>query len=117
MDAVEKGDEEKAGRMVRKAAKRALPETKVVDENGEPRVMYHGTNLTRVNGSMPFWVFNEDSHFGTREQAEDDFGSSLRRKELSKIYSVYLDIQNPKSTSDESRIPRMPMRRTLLNIW
>ena len=103
--------------MVRKAAKRALPETKVVDENGEPRVMYHGTNLTRVNGSMPFWVFNEDSHFGTREQAEDDFGSSLRRKELSKIYSVYLNIRNPKSTADESRIPRMPMRRTLLNIW
>ena len=117
MDAVEKGDSEKAGRMVREAAKRAMPETKVVDENGEPRVMYHGTNLTRVNGSMPFWVFNEDSHFGTREQAEDDLGRSLRRKELSKIYSVYLDIRNPKSTADESRIPRMPMRRTLLNIW
>ena len=117
MDPVKKGDAEKAGRMVREAAKRAMPETKVVDENGEPRVMYHGTNLTRVNGSMPFWVFNEDSHFGTREQAEDDFGRSLRRKELSKIYSVYLDIRNPKSTADESRIPRMPMRRTLLNIW
>ena len=79
--------------------------------------MYHGTNLTRVNGSMPFWVFNGDSHFGTREQAEDDLGRSLRRKELSKIYSVYLNIRNPKSTADESRIPRIPMRRTLLNIW
>jgi len=117
MDAVEKGDAEKAGEMVREAAKRAMPETKVLDENGEPRVMYHGTNLTRVNGSMPFWVFNEDSHFGTREQAEDAFGRSQRRKELSKIYSVYLDIRNPKSTADESRIPRMPMRKTLLNIW
>ena len=50
MDAVKSGDAEKAGRMMREAAKRALPETKVVDENGEPRVMYHGTNLTRVNG-------------------------------------------------------------------
>ena len=100
MDAVEKGDAEKAGRMVRDAARRAMPETKVVDENGEPRVMYHGTNLTRVNGSMPFWVFNEDSHFGTREQASDAFGRSLRRKELSKIYSVYLSIRNPKRVDD-----------------
>ena len=100
MDAVEKGDSEKAGRMVREAAKMAMPETKVVDENGEPRVVYHGTNLTRVNGSMPFWVFNEDSHFGTREQAGDAFGRSLRRKELSKIYSVYLDIRNPKRVDD-----------------
>ncbi len=100
MEAVEKGDMEKAGRMVREAAKRAMPDTKVVDENGEPLVMYHGTNLTRVNGSMPFWVFNEDSHFGTREQASEAFERSLWRMELSKIYSVYLNIRNPKRVDD-----------------
>ena len=71
----------------------------------------------RKDGSVGEVVSDEDSHFGTREQAEDAFGRSLRRKELSKIYSVYLNIRNPKSTADESRIPRMPMRRTLLNIW
>ena len=103
--------------MVREAAKRAMPETKVVDENGEPRVMYHGTNLTRVNGSMPFWVFNEDSHFGTREQASDAFGRSLRRKELSKIYSVYLDIRNPRRVDDVPEDWLKPHTRDVGGLW
>ena len=40
MDAVEKGDSEKAGRMVREAAKRAGV---AVDANGNPIDLYHGT--------------------------------------------------------------------------
>ena len=41
--AVERGDMETAQRMVLEAAKLAMPNTKVVDENGNPKVMYHGT--------------------------------------------------------------------------
>lgn len=41
--AVEAGDMETAQRMVLEAAKLAMPNTKVVDENGNPKVMYHGT--------------------------------------------------------------------------
>lgn len=43
MDAVNSGDMEKAGQMVREAFKAAFPNTKVVDENGEPLMVFHGT--------------------------------------------------------------------------
>ena len=43
MDAVNKGDMETAQQMVMEAAKLAMPNTKVVDENGNPKVVYHGT--------------------------------------------------------------------------
>ena len=42
--AVERGDMETAQRMVLEAAKLAIPNTKVVDENGNPLVVYHGSN-------------------------------------------------------------------------
>lgn len=41
--AVEAGDMKKAQRMVSEAFKAAYPNTKIVDENGNPLVMYHGT--------------------------------------------------------------------------
>lgn len=43
LDAVERGDMEAVQRMVMEAAKIAMPNTKVVDENGNPKVVYHGT--------------------------------------------------------------------------
>ena len=42
--AVEAGDMETAQRMVLEAAKIAMPNTKVVDENGNPKIVYHQTN-------------------------------------------------------------------------
>ena len=44
LDAVERGDMETAQKMVMEAAKIAMPNTKVVDENGNPKVVYHQTN-------------------------------------------------------------------------
>ena len=44
MDAVERGDMATAQQMVMEAAKLAMPNTKVVDENGNPKVVYHQTN-------------------------------------------------------------------------
>jgi hypothetical protein len=43
LDAVERGDMETAQTMVMEAAKLAMPNTKVVDEDGNPKVVYHGT--------------------------------------------------------------------------
>lgn len=43
MAAVENGDMETAERMVKEAAKMAMPDTKIVDENGYPTVVYHRT--------------------------------------------------------------------------
>ena len=44
LSAVERGDMEAAQQMVMEAAKMAMPNTKVVDENGNPKVVYHQTN-------------------------------------------------------------------------
>jgi len=46
MDAVKSGDMESAQRMVTEAAKKAMPNTKVVDADGNPMVVYHDTNST-----------------------------------------------------------------------
>lgn len=46
MDAVNNGDMETAEKMVREAFKNAFPNTKVVDENGAPLVVYHGSPAT-----------------------------------------------------------------------
>lgn len=42
LDAVERGDMDTAQRMVREAAAKAMPNTKVVDEDGLPLVVYRG---------------------------------------------------------------------------
>ena len=44
--AVNSGDMEKAQRMVLEAAKAAMPNTKVVDEDGNPLIVYHGSAET-----------------------------------------------------------------------
>lgn len=46
LDAVERGDMATEQRMVMEAAKLAMANTKVVDENGDPKVVYHQTNAT-----------------------------------------------------------------------
>lgn len=57
LDAVERGDMETAQEMVLEAAKRAMPNTMVVDENGNPKVVYHGDRKkTR-------YIFSTDTFF------------------------------------------------------
>ncbi len=46
LEAVERGDMATAQRMVLEAAKLAMPDTKIVDANGAPKVVYHQTNAT-----------------------------------------------------------------------
>ena len=71
--------------------------SKVVDENGEPKVMYHKTNLNVVNKGVPFYTFYEDSHFGTLGQANDRVRSD---GENVKTYEVFLNIRNPQRRQD-----------------
>lgn len=63
IEAVERGDMETAGRMVREAAAKAMSDTKVVDEDGKPRMVYHGT-------VRDFTVFDK-----TFSNPEGDMGS------------------------------------------
>ena len=88
--------------------------SKVVNEDGTPKVVYHGSNLTKNNNSTPFYVFNPNSHFGTEGQATERLSQSqskaymdfnLRygmplKMELTKVYPVFLNIRNPKRVSD-----------------
>lgn len=87
--------------------------SKVVDENGEPKVMYHGTNLTENNGSVAFWKFRPDSHFGTEGQADsrllvdtwlpalaESLSNKPRTLKRIKKYEVFLNIRNPKRVKD-----------------
>jgi len=70
--------------------------SQVVDENGEPKVMYHSTNLEWVNKGQPFWEFYEDSHFGTKGQAL----ARTSAKSGVKVYEVFLNIRNPQRRAD-----------------
>ena len=108
MDAVEKGDMETARRKVKEAAKAAMQETKVVDENGEPLVVYHGTTNDEVKRKWneqtktydtehkPFTVFKTiyldglpsvGHFFVNSEDNAAGYGYT--------VYPVYLNMQNP----------------------
>ncbi len=74
--------------------------SKVVDENGEPKVMYHGTDLTRANQGEPFWTFYGNSHFGTLGQAKAAVLDGFRPDTRAKLYEVFLNIRNPQRRND-----------------
>ena len=125
MDAVNRGDMETAQRMVMEAAKASMPNTKVVDENGNPLVMYHGTPNAyffgnAYTGAKPFTVFNEkergkntmaqDAKIGFFFTPDERFASYFRtRREYdpitritkesgystSNLYAVFLNMRNP----------------------
>lgn len=62
--------------------------SKVVDGNGEPMVVYHGTKRSeKIN---QFFI---NSHFGTLEQAKS--------RNKGKIFRVFLNIRNPERTTDQ----------------
>ena len=73
--------------------------SKVVDENGEPKVMYHGTNLTKNNNGDPFYVFYPESHFGTKGQSEDVL-KNTGVDQSTKTYEVFLNIRKPDRNQD-----------------
>jgi hypothetical protein len=124
MDAVRRGDMETAQRMVREAAARAMPDTKVVGEDGLPKVVYHGTP------KYGFTVFRENAVGSTndpgaygrgyyfteiKDDAEGykkpgiaaafenyynsivgDNSAASNRTTTAGIYEVFLNIRNPK---------------------
>ena len=124
MDAVRRGDMDTARRMVREAAARAMPDTKVVGEDGLPKVVYHGTP------KYGFTVFRENAVGSTndpgaygrgyyfteiKDDAEGykkpgiaaafenyynsivgDNSAASNRTTTAGIYEVFLNIRNPK---------------------
>ena len=69
LEAVNKGDMDTAMKMVREAAAKAMPDTKVVGEDGLPLVVYHGGTF----GFDRNTIANGLVHFGTLQAAADRF--------------------------------------------
>lgn len=101
LDAISRGDLQTAKEMVAEASKSAMPNTKVVDESGNPMVMYHGTQLAElyvkdgqlyVRNTDKFYTFKDGKGFFTtrKEDAEQFTGG---RKDG--LYPCYLNIENP----------------------
>jgi CobQ-like glutamine amidotransferase family enzyme len=114
MDAVNRGDMETAQRMVNETAKKAMPNTKVVDENGNPLVVYHGTPI-RVSKWNTFnetrGGFNTDArdakagvfftpderfarYFMTHREVNPYSGEVTYRSWMPHMFSTYLNVQN-----------------------
>ena len=68
--------------------------SKVVDENGEPKVMYHGTRASTTFSN--FWTHKQmGAHFGTEPfQANERLGT-YRSSRNARVAPVFLRIENP----------------------
>jgi len=81
------------------------PETasKVVDENGEPLVVYHGTTNKNINIFRPLSYFTENYSYAkvyglglqySDEMDDEEYDEIINRGEEN-VYSVFLNIVNP----------------------
>lgn len=86
LDAVERGDMETAQKMVVAAAKKAMPNTKVVDEDGNPLIVYHGTREM-------FNVFDPERRPVNGRTFGDGFYFSSSRELAERFASKYVDSQ------------------------
>ena len=75
--------------------------SKVIDENGEPLVVYHGTNVENPFDIFDFNKADLGFHFGTYEQAKNRSETKLFFKNRkSVVNSFFLNIQNIYEMSD-----------------
>lgn len=90
MEAVEKGDMKTAAKMVREVAGRAFPNTKIVDEDGKPKVVYHNSDIKITTPAIPWegpieWDGLPGMFFANREQKQ--YGVNK--------HTCYINIENP----------------------
>lgn len=90
LDAVERGDMETAQRMVLEAAKLAMPDTWVADENGNPRVMYHGDR------KKARYIFSTDTFFTPNAEYARRYINGT-----GEVYATYLNIEKPFDIRDK----------------
>lgn len=100
LSAVERGDMETAQKMVMEAAKLAMPNTKVVDEDGNPKVEYHGTpnNFNAFSKEMfgtstDRGIWGNGFYFSDSEQYAKTY--EKRGDKQGKTLSVFLNIKRP----------------------
>lgn len=80
--------------------------SKVVDENGEPLIVWHGTHTKdefEIDGFDTKGGESYGSHFGTKKSAEDrlnDLSGEMFYQGNPRLIPVFLDIKNPKYLHD-----------------
>ena len=103
LKAVESGDMETAQRMVDEAAKKAMPNSKIVMPDGSLRKVFHGTNTGE------FTVFNPD-YIGMSSGDDGFFGKGFyfaysegeaKYYGAKRIIPAYLDLRNPFNFQEE----------------
>jgi hypothetical protein len=96
LEAVNSGDMEKAQKMVNEAAKMAMPNTKVVDRWGKPKVVYHGTiSPERFNEFKGETIFFTSSYADASLYSHKREGGWLSPKQSGRPLSFFLNIENP----------------------
>lgn len=105
MDAVGRGDMETAQRMVREAAARAMPDTKVIDEDGLPLLMYHGSTNKDIKVFDKSRIRDVDYDYDVNGfWFSDDPITSPAFGDAKKTYPVFLDVRNPIEYKDAKNI-------------
>ena len=89
MDAVERGDMETARQMVRDAFRAAFPKTKIVDESGDPLVVFHS-----YEGDAPHYG-NEQVWLSANREFSAEFGENTDE--------VFVNLENPYIVEDYFR--------------
>jgi len=84
--------------------------SKVVNEDGKPLIVYHGTNSPENFKEFKLMGLDLGIHFGTHKQAECRF-EKLGTNEFSRIIPVYLKIENPLEIEDIFGIPYALFRK------
>ena len=97
------GDDEKAEEIVRQAAAAAMPDTKIVDEDGLPKVVYHRTEniftefdlgSSRKSMDIQGFFFYDDPNAG------EEYGR--------RVYPCFLNITNPYVVDSKEKFDAMP---------
>lgn len=106
MEAVESGDMEKAQRMVNEAAKRAMPDTKVVDENGNPLVVYHGGkgkiivfDKNRIGENLDYGTMGAGFYFTSDRENAENYARNAKREGEPSVERVFINIRNIKEVN------------------
>lgn len=96
LEAVNSGDNKKVAKLVKDAAKAAMPNTKVVDRWGKPKVVYHGTiSPERFNEFKGETIFFTSSYADANLYSHKREGGWLSPKQSGRPLSFFLNIENP----------------------
>jgi len=96
MEAVNSGNMEKAQAMVNAAAKAAMPNTKVVDENGNPKKVYHGTHTYGFTEFAQPGEFLQGLIWATdQKRYAEVYADYAMGEDEAGVYDLFVNIQNP----------------------